>query len=90
MIRSDSLVEIRCLVGHTYTPKGLLRAHSETQEKALWSALVALKETETLVESLADHLPSDLLERLRSQVRKKQAQAAILQGVIEDLDPFEL
>ncbi len=90
VVREDSLVEIRCLVGHAYTAKALLTAHSETQEKALWSALVSLKETENIVEALADHLPSDLLAQLRSQVRKKQAQASVLQRILEDLEPFKL
>jgi two-component system chemotaxis response regulator CheB len=90
VLRTDSLVEFRCLVGHKYSIQGLLAAHSETQEKALWSAAVSLKETANIIEALADQLPPDHVERLRSQVRKKQAQAAVLQEILEDLEPFEV
>jgi two-component system, chemotaxis family, protein-glutamate methylesterase/glutaminase len=90
VLRTDSLVEIRCLVGHTYSVQGLLAAHSETQEKALWSAVVSLREAANIVEAVADQLSSDRLGRLRSQAEKKQDQAAILQQVLEALEPFEL
>ena len=87
--RTDSLVEVRCLVGHTYSPQGLLTAHSETQEKALWSAVVALKETSSLLDAIADQLPHERLVRLRAQVTKKQAQAAAIERILEDLEPFQ-
>lgn len=88
--RTDSLVEVRCLVGHTYSPQGLLTAHSEAQEKALWAALVSLQETEVLVDAVADQLAPEVIEKLRSQVRKKKLQAAILQEILEDLEHFEI
>jgi len=87
--RTDTLVEVRCLVGHTYSPQGVLTAHSEAQEKALWSALVALKETSPLLDAIADQLPPERVERLRAQVAKKQAQAAVLQKLLEELEPFQ-
>jgi hypothetical protein len=34
-IRFDHLREYSCLVGHRYSARGLLRTHSETQEKSL-------------------------------------------------------
>jgi len=38
------LVEFDCLARHRYAPEALLHAHAETQERALWSAVVALEE----------------------------------------------
>jgi hypothetical protein len=77
-------------VGHAYSPKTLLAAHADTQERALWSAVVSLREATNIVEAMADRLPPEVLERLLSQVKKKQAQAAILEQVLRDLEAFDL
>jgi len=53
-VRYNGLLEFRCLVGHAYSPKSLLEAHSETEERALWAAVVALEETERLVDAVAE------------------------------------
>jgi hypothetical protein len=90
LLTTDGLVEVRCLVGHAYSVAGVLRAHSETQEKALWSAVVALRETATLVDSLGNRFPPDVLEKLRAQVRTKQEQANAIQHFIEQLEPFQV
>ncbi len=50
------LHEYECLVGHKYTAKALLDAHSETQERALWAAVVALEESTNVVDAVADRL----------------------------------
>jgi two-component system chemotaxis response regulator CheB len=89
VVRIDDLVEIRCLVGHAYSVKALLQAHSEAQENALWAAAVALLETATIVECISSEVSPSVLERLRAQVEKKRQQAAAIQGILEDLDPFE-
>jgi len=89
LVKTDDLVDVRCLVGHSYSPRTLLHAHVEAQEKALWSAAVALGETEAMVNSLAAEFPPAVLGRLREQVEKKQRQAATVQTIIEDLEPFE-
>lgn len=85
----NSPVEIKCLVGHTYSVLGVLRAHGATQEDALWSAMVALKETGPLLEAVSGELSEEALLRLRAQVQKKERQAEILREIIEDLDPFD-
>jgi hypothetical protein len=66
-----------------------LQAHVDAQEKALWSAAVALRETEAIVNSLGAEFPPAVLERIREQLEKKQRQAATVEGIIEDLEPFE-
>ena len=89
-VSADDLVEIRCLVGHTYSAKGLLRAHSEAQENALWAAAVALRETAAMVDAISSRVSTEVLERLQAQVAKKQQQAEIIQGIIEELERFEV
>jgi hypothetical protein len=86
----DSLVEVRCLVEHAYSPQGVLRAHCETQEKALWAAVVALRETEAMLEAMSDQFSPEVLARLREQVEKKKSQAASIEAVLENLETFEL
>jgi len=83
-------LEYRCLVGHVYSPRSLLQAHSETQEKALWAAVVALEEASQLVHSLAPDLPPDLVERLERQAQVKVRQATEVRRIIEGLEPFQV
>jgi hypothetical protein len=90
LFREGNLVEVRCLVRHAYSPITLLHAHAEAQESALWAAVVALRETATLIDSLSSEFAPSVLERLRAQVEKKRKQAVIIEAVIADLDPFEL
>ena len=52
--RIDHFDEFECLVGHKYSAEMLLNAHSETQERALWAAVVALEEARQLVAATAD------------------------------------
>ncbi|HEY7334557.1 MAG TPA: hypothetical protein VH639_06710 [Bryobacteraceae bacterium] len=87
-IRLNGIGEYRCLVGHNYSARGLLEAHSEAQERALWMAVVALEETEQLVNAVAGELPDDLVRRLREQVETKHHQAETLRKAIEALEPF--
>jgi hypothetical protein len=90
LYREDGLVEIRCLVDHAYSPMSLLQAHTEAQETAIWAAIVALRETAAIVDSLSTEFPPAVFERIRIQVEKKQQQAAILEAVVADLEPFDI
>lgn len=90
VVRTGSLVEIRCLVGHVYSVQTLLAAHCEAQEKALWAAVVSLREPMVLVESLSDQFTPEQLQKLRIQAEKKQAQATILEEILANLEPFEV
>src|SRR5260370_5832237 len=89
-VKTDDLLEIRCLVGHAYTARGLLRAHSEAEEKALWSAVVALRETASIIDALSDILRADEDDRLRAQVHTKLYQAGAIEEIIRQLEPFEV
>jgi len=83
------LREYSCLVGHRYSARALLQAHSETQEKSLWSAVVALEEAANLVRETAEEFPDGVADRLREQAAKKLAQAKEIRRVLEHLEPFE-
>ncbi len=74
---------------HVYTPRVLLQAHSETQEKALWSAVVALEESATLVRAIVPDFAPDVAARLEQQVQKKLIQAAEVRRILKELELFE-
>lgn len=86
--RHNGILEFQCLVGHRYSPRALLQAHSETQERTLWSAVVVLEETTNLVECVAGHLPAQELSRLRQQAEIKRQQANEIRNILEKLEPF--
>ena|ERR1051326_7762 len=86
----EGLREYHCLVGHRYTARSILEAHSETQERALWSAVVALEESAKLVEAVAPQLAPDLVQRLSVQAEEKVRQAAVIRRVLEGLEPFQV
>ncbi len=83
------LREYSCLVGHRYSAAALLRAHSETQERSLWSAVVALEESANLVKDLVGDFPDHVAQRLRDQAAAKLEQAAQIRRILERLEPFE-
>jgi two-component system chemotaxis response regulator CheB len=82
--------EYRCLVGHAYSSRSLLQAHSETQEKALWAAVVALQEASEIVASLTPQFPPAAAKRLEEQARLKMQQAEEVRRIIERLEPFQV
>ncbi len=90
-VRHDGqMAEFECLVGHRYSAAALLKAHSETQERALWAAVVALEEARKLVEAVASELPPACVERLRAQAEGKQTQAREVKEILQRLEPFQL
>lgn len=86
---SSEIREYKCLVGHAYTARALLEAHCDAQERALWSAVVALEEAVNLVESLIDGFPPESSERLRQQAQRKHNQAKDVRAVLDHLEPFQ-
>ena len=49
------MTRYRCRVGHAYSPNSLLQSQAETLEEALWVALRALEERESLARRLTEH-----------------------------------
>jgi two-component system chemotaxis response regulator CheB len=80
--------EYRCLVGHRYSTRTLLAAHSEAQEKALWSAVVALEEAANIANEVAPQFGDEAAERLRAQGQKRLKQASEIRALLQDLEPF--
>lgn len=87
-LRHDCVYEYRCLVGHRYSTRTLLAAHSEAQEKALWSAVVALEEAANIANEVAPQFPDDAAARLRAQGDKRLKQASAIRALLQDLEPF--
>jgi two-component system, chemotaxis family, protein-glutamate methylesterase/glutaminase len=87
-VRNGDVVEYECLVGHRYGPEALLHAHVETEERALWSAIVALEEAQNLVSAVSPHLPAPVRPTLEDQANKKNQQAAQVRDVVQKLSPF--
>ena len=87
-IRDENLVEYECLVGHRYGPEALLHAHADTQERALWSAVVALEESRNIVRSVGQHMPPEVRSSLESEAEQKSQQAERIKEIIQHLTPF--
>jgi hypothetical protein len=68
----------------------LLLAHAETQENALWAAVVSLAEVSSIVEALSNEFAPEVMQRLRAQAKKKLDQAAVVRRVIEELEVPDL
>lgn len=87
-IQDGRIVEFECLVGHRYTPQALLHAHAETQERALWEAIVALEEAANMVAAAAPHLPQAVRSSLESEAQEKGHQAETIREIVHELTPF--
>jgi two-component system chemotaxis response regulator CheB len=81
--------EYRCLVEHRFSDIALLHAHSDTEERALWSAVVAREEAAVLADEIARHSPAAAGHLLR-QAEEKRRQAVIVRGVLDSLKPFSI
>ncbi|PWT84870.1 MAG: chemotaxis protein CheB [Blastocatellia bacterium] len=54
-INSGERLRYRCRVGHAYSEDTMLKAQSDSVERALWAALRALEERETMMRKMAKH-----------------------------------
>jgi two-component system chemotaxis response regulator CheB len=88
-VRHDDIGEYRCLVGHRYSARGVLQAHSEAEEKALWAAVVALEETANLVRAVSDQFPPNIVEHLIAQSETRLQQASEIRKLLQGLEPFQ-
>jgi two-component system, chemotaxis family, protein-glutamate methylesterase/glutaminase len=87
-LQDDANVEYVCLVGHRYSPEALLHAHAETQERSLWSAVVALEEASNIVNTVAPHMPPAVRSSLQSEASQKARQAGQIRQILNHLTPF--
>jgi len=89
-VQIDDMLEYRCLVGHAYSARSMLASHSETQERVLWSAVVALEEGANLARILAPQFPPAGARKLEEQAASKMRQAAQIREILEQLEPFQV
>ena len=89
-VRTGDLREFQCLVGHKFTARSMLEAFSETEERVLWSAVVALEEATNLVELAGQDFPPAVAERLKQQAQTKRQQAGQVRAILASLQPFQL
>src|SRR5205823_6163639 len=80
-----TLTELRCRVGHIYSLESAVAAHVDTQERILWSAVVALEEGASLFRKTAAQSEGPQREQLIMQAQSREEKARIIRGLLEDL-----
>jgi len=88
-VTENGVREYRCLVEHRYSAAGLLQAHSDTQESALWKAALVLEEAAVIARETAKQLPESAAT-LEEQALEKLRQSAMIRDVLAQLRPFVL
>jgi two-component system chemotaxis response regulator CheB len=89
-IEDDGIIVYQCLVGHRYSPEGLLRAHYETEERTLWAAVVGLEEVHKLVDAVAPHLSAETAQNVRNDAQEKLREANAVRRILDGLRAFRL
>lgn len=89
-VQDGGIVTYECLVGHKYSPQALLDAHYDTEERALWAAVVGLEEAEKLVQAVAAHLKPETAQDLRDDANDKKEGASQVRRVLDQLKAYRL
>jgi two-component system, chemotaxis family, protein-glutamate methylesterase/glutaminase len=79
------LRELRCRVGHSYSPESALAAYDEADERALWQAIVALEQSADLADEYAKTAKNSMAKELRKRAKVKREQARTLRRVAASL-----
>lgn len=82
--------DYRCRVGHTYSPNSMLAEHSATQEKALYSAVVALEEGASLATRLAGEFEPATGARLLDEARERSQHAEAIRRILRERQAFTI
>lgn len=82
IIRHGKNVELKCRVGHSYSPQAAIAAHEEAEERVLWSAIEMLEEGADLAEQVADFHPQK--EQVRASAPMKRRAAKRIRAAVED------
>jgi two-component system, chemotaxis family, protein-glutamate methylesterase/glutaminase len=77
--RFGDLTEFRCRVGHAFSQKGMLAAHEESEERALWSAVEQLEEGADLYAELGGNAANG--GRIGSAAAKKKLAKTIREAI---------
>ncbi len=82
--------EFRCRVGHTFSARTMLAEHLATQERALYSAIVALEEGASLANRLAAHFDDANAAKLRGEAHERESQAKAVLRILTERRAFSL
>jgi two-component system, chemotaxis family, protein-glutamate methylesterase/glutaminase len=85
-VKYGDLVELKCRVGHAYSPESALVAHDDAEERVLWSAVEMLEEGADFAELLAESMPASG-DQIRSKAKIKRRLATRLRAEIETTIP---
>jgi two-component system, chemotaxis family, protein-glutamate methylesterase/glutaminase len=79
--------EVKCIVGHRFSPETLSEAHRETLERTLLTALRMIKECATVHQNLAEgeHQRDPMKHRYEESVESAARDAALLQEILQRL-----
>jgi two-component system, chemotaxis family, protein-glutamate methylesterase/glutaminase len=75
------LIELKCRVGHRYSPQSAVAAHDESEERVLWSAAEALEEGADLVEKVSGYSP-DTPAAISAKAKKRRDLAAQIRKIL--------
>lgn len=65
-------VQLRCSVGHTFSPSDAYKAKEEELERTQWSVIVLLKHLQMLIALMRDH--DDLEHSMRASLAERETQ----------------
>jgi two-component system, chemotaxis family, protein-glutamate methylesterase/glutaminase len=85
-VQYGELVELKCRVGHAYSPETALVAHDDAEERILWSAVEMLEEGADFAELLTESMPASA-EQIRGKAAIKRRLATRLRAEIETTIP---
>lgn len=78
----NGLARFRCHTGHTFTMDGLVAEQARALETALWAAVRALEESETMARRMASHAALDLGDRFEEKAATMKRHAHRIQQML--------
>jgi two-component system, chemotaxis family, protein-glutamate methylesterase/glutaminase len=82
-IMHGDLMELKCRVGHRYSPASAVTAHDESEERILWSAAESLEEGADLVEKVSPYLP-DSPAAISEKAKKRRDLATQIRKILSE------
>ena len=80
--KHSGLTELKCRVGHAYSPQSAIAAQEENEERSLWTALQLVEQSVVLAEELAPSLSGEDLREAKARILVKQELARRLRSLI--------
>jgi two-component system, chemotaxis family, protein-glutamate methylesterase/glutaminase len=77
------VTELKCRVGHAYSPESAIAAQEEAEERSLWTALQMVEQSGILVEKLAPSLSEEEVKAAEARILAKRSLANRLRTLIE-------